>query len=60
MQNYSRRAAFGALNMNMLDSYAALIPLAQKIRIHAPCVPMVSLLLTIMNHTMMESRVRIG
>jgi hypothetical protein len=54
MQNYLRQAAFGALSMNMLEHFAA----QPHLMIHATCVPMVSLLLTIMNHTMMETRVR--
>jgi hypothetical protein len=55
MQHYLIRVAFGALNMkNQLDCFAA----QPHLRIHAPCVPMVSLLLTIMNHTIMETRAR--
>jgi hypothetical protein len=56
MQNYLRRAAFGALNMKKLGHYAA----QPHLMIHAPCVPMVSLLLTIMNQTIMELRVQFG
>jgi hypothetical protein len=57
MQNYLRRTAFGALNMKKLDYIIAAQP---HLLIHAQCVPIISLLLTIMNHTMMETRVRIG
>jgi hypothetical protein len=56
MQNYSKRAAFGALNMKNQLEFAA----QPHLMIHAPCVPMVSLLLTIINHSMMDTRVRIG
>jgi hypothetical protein len=54
MQNYSKRAAFGALDLEKLDSFAA----QPHLMIHAPCVPMVSLLLTIINH--LDTRARKG
>jgi hypothetical protein len=54
MQNYLRRAAFGALNMNLLYGHLAAMPFI--LMIFAPCVPMVSLFLMIMNLSMMDQQ----